>query len=63
MNVEVISLLSIIKFFKDHKFQKGDEKFESNYALEFKITDNTITAKIKASLKDSSYEALPRNKQ
>ena len=44
MNVEVVSLSSIIKFFKDDNlFQEDKEKLKSDCVLEFKITDDTVT--------------------
>ena len=46
-----------VSFFKDdpNSIKKGELKFKSEYVLDLRINDFMITAKVRASMKDKSY--------
>ena len=54
----MITLTGIMKFFKDdtNTVEKGEMKFRSGFVLELHLTDYTVSAKVRASMKD---EVIP----
>ena len=57
METEIITITGIFDFFKEdtNTVKKGELKFKSDFVLKFRITDFTINAVVRASMKDKSY--------
>ena len=52
-----VSRAGILQFFKEdeNRIRKGELKFNSGFVLDQRISDITLCAKVRASMKDKSY--------
>ena len=57
MDTEIITLAGILNYFKAdiNAIRKGELKFKSDFVLHLRIEDLTVNAKVRASMKDKSY--------
>ena len=57
METEIITIAGILDFLKENTntVKKGELKFKSDFVLQFRITDFTINAMVRVSMKDKSY--------
>ena len=57
MDTEIITLSGILDFCKDdtNSVRKGELKLKSNFVLDLRINDLTINTKVRATMKDKSY--------
>ena len=57
MDAKIITMAGMLDFFKDdpNSIKKGEQKYKAEYVLDLRIHDFVIMAKVRASMKDKSY--------